>query len=320
MTAQNHSISALLPVKNGQDFLPALIPSIMKMLNLHDDLIVINDGSLDESEAIIEQFARLDTRIKLINTPGVGLVNALNLGVDATQSAWIARFDVDDVYSDLRLDSQRRLINQDVALIFADYDFISNKGRNLGRVFTAVFPLPSALALITSQRSAHPVALINRHLLLKCGGYQESDFPVEDLSLWLRISTLGKVITVPNSLLSYRLSANSVSSENRKIQELKKKELVKNFELWGEWQISCQNNVKETISLYQNTSYSYQRIFLHLRDLFISRNITGIRVPMIRLLKDVKLSVLIKVILAGFQIFSRVIIRKIYRFIRIFFS
>ena len=71
-----HSISALLPVKNGEIYLPSLIPGILRMLNQYDDLIIVNDGSSDSSKDIIEEFSKYDSRIKLVNTSGIGLVNA----------------------------------------------------------------------------------------------------------------------------------------------------------------------------------------------------------------------------------------------------
>jgi len=288
------------------------------MLTESEELIIVNDGSRDSSPEIIEEFVKTDSRIKLINTTGLGLVNALNLGIKASKNGWIARFDVDDSYSHLRLDRQRELINDDVALIFADYKFISRKGRSLGHVFSAIHPLPSALAIISSQRSAHPVVLINKQILMRCGGYVESDFPVEDLALWMRISTMGTIISVPEVLLSYRLSINSISANNRRIQRLKKSELVKNFDLWGDWQRLCQDNFKETVSQYLASPNSAERILLHLRDLLIAQKLTGIPVPLLRLLRDAGHLVTIKMVFSGIQISAMAINRKIYRIIRKF--
>lgn len=315
MSDLSHSISALLPVRNGQEYLPSLIPRILGMLTKSEELIIVNDGSTDSSPAIIEEFAKIDSRIKLINTTGSGLVNALNLGIKASTNGWIARFDVDDTYSELRLDRQRELIDNNIALIFADYKFVSKKGRSLGHVYSAIYPLPSALALISSQRSAHPVVLINKQILMRCGGYVESDFPVEDLALWMRISTLGTIVSVPEALLCYQLSISSISANNRKIQKFKKAEVVRNFDLWGDWQSLCQDNFKETITLYQTSPNSIQRIFLHLRDLLIAQKLTGIQVPLIQLLREAGPLITIKLAFSGIQISAMAINRKIHRII-----
>lgn len=313
MSTPKDSISALLPVKNGQKYLKSLLPSILSMLNENDELIVVNDGSTDSSSDLVEEFAQTDSRIRLINTEGLGLVNALNLGVGASEKSWIARFDVDDKYSPTRLVEQRKLAFDDTALIFSDYEFVGKKGKTLGRVYSAIGPFPSALSLISSQRSAHPVALINRNLLQKCGGYDKSDFPVEDLALWLKISQFGKVVSVPYLLLHYQLSDNSISAKNRKIQNLKKAEIINNCDSWGMWLSKCLNDFKETVSLYQTFPHSSQRIFLHLRDLAHSKKLTKGRVPFIELLKILGVLNSVKVALAGFQISVLAIYRRIYR-------
>jgi glycosyltransferase involved in cell wall biosynthesis len=314
MPTRNDSISALLPVKNGQEYLTFLLPSILSMLNQTDDLIVVNDGSTDSSRDLIEEFVRIDSRIKLINTDGVGLVSALNLGVDASEKSWIARFDVDDSYSKTRLDQQRKLAVGNVALIFSDYEFMGRNGKTLGRVYSAISPIATALSLITGQRTAHPVVLINRKLLLKCGGYDKSDFPVEDLALWLKISKFGGIVSVPSLLLYYRLSDNSISAKNRKIQNLKKAQIINDFDSWQTLHTKCLNDFKETISLYETFPHSSQRIFLHLRDLAISGKQTGTHVPFIKLLKILGVMNSVKVAMAGFKISVRAIYRRIYRF------
>jgi glycosyltransferase involved in cell wall biosynthesis len=285
------------------------------MLNESDDLIIVNDGSIDSSREIIENFIKFDSRVKLINTPGLGLVKALNLGVESSENGWIARFDVDDNYPEFRLDLQRNLISEDIALIFADYEFVSEKGRPLGRVYSAVFPSQSALALVSGQRSAHPVALLNRQAIINCGGYDESKFPVEDLALWLKISNLGKIVSVPTVLLRYRLSVKSVSAQNRKIQNVNKSVLVKNFESWADLQLECQKNFKNTIALYETTSGSAQRIFLHMRDIFIVRKFTGIPVPIIWILRELGVLTTFKLAFVGVRVVTEAVTRRLYRFI-----
>jgi glycosyltransferase involved in cell wall biosynthesis len=205
MSHSEDAISALLPVKNGQRYLEALLPNILSMLKESDELVVINDGSSDQSQFITEKYQLSDSRIILINTSGIGLVGALNLGIDTARNNWIARFDVDDEYLQTRLDEQRRYLSKDVSVIFSDYRFRSQTGKYLGSVYSAVLPIPMALSLISSQRTAHPSAVINRRLLIKSGGYQTQDYPVEDLALWLRMSQCGEIVSVPLPLVAVRL-------------------------------------------------------------------------------------------------------------------
>jgi glycosyltransferase involved in cell wall biosynthesis len=316
MLPTSNAISALLPVKNGQEYLTTLVPLILDMLNCDDELIVVNDGSSDASSEIIQKFATGDSRVQLINTSGCGLVGALNLGVQASKKQWIARFDVDDSYSNERIVNQRKFIAPEVVLIFSDYEFVSKTGNTLGRVYSAILPIPSALSLITSQRTAHPVALINKLALQKCGGYDAADFPVEDLALWLKMSYLGKIVSDSNVLLHYQLSSSSVSANNRNAQRIKRNQLISKSKSWGVWQTECLNDFLKTVAVYQTLPNAPQRIFLHLRDLVIAKKHTGIPVHLWRLLIDIGLVMTLKLLLAGVHLSFYTFCRKGYRFIQ----
>jgi glycosyltransferase involved in cell wall biosynthesis len=316
MALSNDSISALLPVKNGEIYLESLLPNILSMLTSDDELVVINDGSSDQTQSIIEGFTESDGRINLINTPGVGLVNALNLGVELAAHKWVARFDVDDKYPINRLDEERKLLNDDVSVIFSDYQFISKRGANLGPVYSAVFPLPTTLSLFSSQRTAHPSALINRRLLLQCGGYLEKDYPAEDLALWLRLSECGKLISVPKKLLLYRLSGASISGQTRQVQLRKKDELISNYGLWSLWQNKCIEFFEETLLSYRSTPNAPERILLHIRDILLVSSQINIKVPYSRLFRQIGIGLSLRMVYSLIKISYFTMLRRLYRFIR----
>jgi glycosyltransferase involved in cell wall biosynthesis len=315
MSLSDTAISALLPVKNGQLYLEKLLPTILKMLEGQDELIVINDGSSDDSQDLIEKFESIDSRLVLINTEGIGLVSALNLGVNAAKNEWVARFDVDDNYLQNRLEEQRRFLRPGVSVVFSDYDLISESGRSLGKIHSAVFPIPTALSLITSQRTAHPSTVINRKLLLTAGGYQIKDFPAEDLALWLRMSPLGEIVSVPLPLLRYTLSRNSISAQNRERQQKMKSLLIQGSTLWPILQLESISKFEETLIGYRKISHTPERLFFHLRDLYLARRLTHLRVPFFQLLLKIDLVLLLKVTYAAAKILLFVILRKAFRII-----
>jgi glycosyltransferase involved in cell wall biosynthesis len=317
MALSNDAISALLPVKNGEIYLESLLPNILSMLTSNDELVVINDGSSDQTRSIIEKYCGSDSRLKLINTQGIGLVKALNLGVESAAHKWVARFDVDDEYPKNRIDEERKLLNDDVSVIFSDYQFISKRGVNLGRVYSAVFPLPTTLSLFSSQRTAHPSALINRRLLLQCGGYLEKDYPAEDLALWLRLSESGKLISVPKKLLLYRLSGASISGQTRQVQLRKKDELISNYGLWSLWQNKCIEYFEETILSYRATQHAPERILLHIRDIRLVSRQMNIKVPYSRLFAQIGIGMSLRMVYPLLKISYFTMLRRLYRFVRL---
>ena len=316
MSSSNDSISCLLPVKNGEKYLNQLVPSILRMLKDEDDFIIINDGSGDGSSRVIQEFALRDPRIRLINTVGVGLVEALNLGIQKSQNNWIARFDVDDLYSDKRLEVQRKLIAEDISVIFSDYKFKSSLGISLGVVYSAISPGACALALVSGQRSAHPIALINRQLLLEWGGYKVDDFPVEDLALWLRLSRVGKIVSTPNLLLDYQLSIGSISASSRKIQLSKKADLIRSYDVWPLLVEQSLTNFAQTVTLYKSNPHSSDRLFLHIRDLLIAKKFVGFDIKPFRLLASLGVFTTIRMFFVGLKMLSWVFIRRLYRISR----
>jgi glycosyltransferase involved in cell wall biosynthesis len=316
MSRSEDAISALLPVKNGQIYLEELLPNILAMLSGQDELIIVNDGSTDQTQKLVERYRLQDPRIILINTSGVGLVSALNLGVQIVKNNWIARFDVDDRYLDIRVSEQRNYLREDVAVVFSDYQFISKRGRGLGYVYSAVLPVPTALSLVSSQRTAHPSALINRELLVKAGGYRLQDFPAEDLALWLRMSQFGKMISVPLPLLEYTLSGNSISGQNRNIQQNKKRELIRTFPSWRLLQERSIEDFSQTLRSYRAITHMPERILLHLRDLFLVAKLTKVKTPFLRLIFGIELPLLLRIVYAAIRLFTIVFCRRLFRFMQ----
>jgi glycosyltransferase involved in cell wall biosynthesis len=315
MSYSEDAISALLPVRNGQRYLEALLPNILAMMKTSDELIVINDGSSDQSQFITEKYQSIDSRIILINTSGIGLVAALNLGIDTAQNNWVARFDVDDEYLQTRLNEQRKHLSEDVSVIFSDYQFRSQTGKDLGSVYSAVLAIPTALSLISGQRTAHPSAVINRRLLIESGGYKLQDFPAEDLALWLRMSQVGKIVSVPLPLLHYTLSSNSISGQNRDVQWIKKRELIQSHPSWLSLQNKSIEDFEQTLESYHEISHTPERVLLHLRDLFLVGKSTGKRIPILELVLKISFCMNCRVVYAAVKMSFIVFRRRLFRFI-----
>jgi glycosyltransferase involved in cell wall biosynthesis len=285
------------------------------MLKEHDELIVVNDGSSDQSQFITEKYRSIDSRVILINTSGIGLVAALNLGISTARNNWVARFDVDDKYLQNRIDEQRKLLRENVSVIFSDYCFISQTDRRLGSIYCAVLPIPTALSLVSGQRTAHPSAVVNRRLLIESGGYQIQDFPAEDLALWLRMSHFGEIISVPLPLLHYTLSKNSISAQNREVQKNKKRELIQSYPSWSSLLVRSITDFEQTLVSYKEVSHTPERILLHLRDIYLVAGLIGGKVPILNLVNKIGFSMSCKIIYAAVKMYFVVFRRRVFRFI-----
>ena len=219
-------VTLLLPIRNGELFVDGIIETMVANSLSTDEILIINDGSTDETLKLVEFWASREPRIKLISTEGIGLVQSLNLGFSESKYNWIARFDADDRYEIDRLQKQRELIGENISVIFADYSIFLNGKKFAGTIPSPVNHYATLLSLLNSQQTAHPVSLINKENFILSGGYKEGEFPAEDLGLWVRMSRHGQLISCPEVLFSYRLSKTSVSAIRRREALLQKRKIV----------------------------------------------------------------------------------------------
>ena len=259
-------ITAILPVRNAASWLPKTFPSVLANLEIVDELIVIDDGSIDSSMDIINGLAS-HRDLKLLQGSGGGIVQALNLGLEHASHDWIARFDADDFYPSERIKVQRTQLTQGLGAIFCDYEIFLSGEKSLGIIPSPVFDFATRLSLLRSQRTAHPSVLFNKSIALGVGGYLEQEFPAEDLGLWLRISNFGRLESVPFLGLNYNLNNTSISSTRYGEAKDKSIKLVKNA-LDANFLVDFNiDEVAGTLESYKSFTLSKQRRLLHIYDL-----------------------------------------------------
>ena len=222
----NNPVSILMPVRNGAAFLPRAIANISTYMRPWDELVIVDDGSVDETPRILNNLRQEISNVKIINGFSNGLVSALNLGLKECSFDWIARMDVDDESKADRLLRQTEAISDSTVAIFSDYSFFSSRIKAMGVIQSAVIPSAMSVSLVTGQRTAHSSVLFRKSAILDAGSYRTDDFPVEDLSLWLRVSRFGEIRSIPFPLLDYRISANSISALRSSEMKNTKKRLL----------------------------------------------------------------------------------------------
>jgi len=261
-------ITGILPVHNGEKFIDTSLPLILRNLNTDDELVIIENGSTDGTIKKLQKWVNIDSRINLISTETPSLVKALNLGIAESFNNWIARFDIDDNYEPDRLKYQRASLNEKTVAIFTDYDFFSDSYKYLGTIPSALDTNAVAVSLISSQRTAHPSVLFSKEAVINAGGYRGMDFPAEDLSLWLRMSRFGDLISIPKTLLHYRLSSESITSKKRNEAKNITKKLLTEIGINQKNVLSLIANFESVIELYKKHNYSRERELLILKDLY----------------------------------------------------
>lgn len=114
-------ISVIMPVYNAEKYLEQCIESVLNQTYLHWELIIIDDGSTDNSAEICRLYINKDPRIKLILQENSGVSTARNVGISHAQGAYIAFIDADDAYSSEQLERMIEKTGNDIDLVYADY-------------------------------------------------------------------------------------------------------------------------------------------------------------------------------------------------------
>ena len=260
----------LLPVRNGDAYIHNSMQNLREIAGPFDEILVLNDGSTDSTSSILSEIQKIDSRIVIINLPPSGLVVTLNAGIELAKNDYIARADVDDLYSLERLNLQIEVLesNPRVAAVFSDYTFWSDSNLNLGYMATAVTASATRLSIADGFRTPHPSVMFSKSKAMSVGGYRSEEFPAEDLGLWIRLASNFELATVPMPLLDYRINPTGVTS-SRKLEMISKRnallatldyrELIStNIDSYNEYKIMCAGK-----------SHQYDRLALHNFDLFL---------------------------------------------------
>lgn len=103
-------ISILTPFKNTAEFLPECLDSIIKQTDSNWELVIVDDGSKDESYSIVESYVEKDSRIKLFKNNGSGIINALKCAFYHSKGDYITRMDSDDIMTPNKLEVMLNLL------------------------------------------------------------------------------------------------------------------------------------------------------------------------------------------------------------------
>lgn len=223
-------ISVLMPVYNAEKYLKLAVASILNQSFTNFEFIIINDGSTDNTLAILESFAKQDKRIRLISRENKGLIATLNEGLILAKGPLIARMDADDISLPERFEKQLAYLESNpnyiavgilANLIDSDGDLIGPFGDWLTHE-----EIDNAHIIGSGGAIIHPSAMIRRQYLINIGGYSE-DYPhAEDLDLWLKLAEVGKLANLPDRLFQYRQHVGSIGYAHRQTQVQSSKKAV----------------------------------------------------------------------------------------------
>jgi glycosyltransferase involved in cell wall biosynthesis len=209
-----------MPAYNAEKYLAEAIESILNQTFQEFEFIIVNDGSTDNTLAIIQHYAAQDRRIRVLQTDHVGGGAARNVGVEVAKYDWIAMMDADDISLPQRLEKQIKAAQKhpDVVIWGTYANKINVKGKILSKN-QFLGPTTQEEFYAMRQRGEeiyvlHATVLFKKDIFLKEGGYIPKFEGAEDSELFDRISDHGPILALPECLFLYRFHGESVSKNN----------------------------------------------------------------------------------------------------------
>lgn len=268
----NLKVSIVMPVYNARKYLHDSINSILKQTLCDFELIVIDDGSTDDSRSIVLGYN--DARIKLVEN-NHDFIGSLNCGIKLSKAPYIARMDADDIMLEKRLEIQYNYMQRHPEIDVCGSWFIKFDDNNeLNEQMCHIETDPQKLKhlLLIYNPLVHPATMIRKKSLDSIlqrnpnGPYRKEYVYAEDYKLWTELVQIGKSISnVPEVLLKYRHSSNQVVKRHllemnlvtRKVQKEYFEYLINNI---TSSHPECYKLCEELVKLTNDNSLSFESL------------------------------------------------------------
>jgi glycosyltransferase involved in cell wall biosynthesis len=219
------TISVVLSVYNGAEHLAETLDSILAQTEADFELIAVDDGSTDESAAILSSYAGRDARVRVLRQENRGLTQALIAGCAAARGMYIARHDAGDTSHPERLRTQRRLLDASPEVVFVSCatQYVGPGAEPLWTMRpTAAVVSPTDVmgsVRLTEGPTHHGSVMFRRDAYERAGGYRAAFYYGQDFDLWYRLAELGKFQSFDGVLYTARIEPGSISTVARARQE-----------------------------------------------------------------------------------------------------
>ena len=233
-------VSVIIPVYNAEKYIAATIQSVLSQTYENFEILIIDDGSPDNSVEVCKQFK--DSRIKIIRQANRGLAGARNTGIRHAQGDYFAFLDADDIWLPNKLEKHVHHLNNSptVGISFCYSAFINERGNSTGlyQKPRKLYDITPSYVLCRNPVGNGSTAVIRREVFRDIkfqdnlhGDVEDCYFDehlrrAEDIECWLRISiqTHWRHEGIPEALTLYRVSSSGLSANA--IQQLEALEKV----------------------------------------------------------------------------------------------
>jgi glycosyltransferase involved in cell wall biosynthesis len=211
--------SVIVPAFNACATLPVTVASVLGQSCGDYELLLVDDGSTDDTRAVMLRLARIDARIRVISHPNQGVAASRNTAAAGARGALLAFLDADDVWHDNKLAVHRRFHEErpDVDISFAQIAFVRDHGSQDPPSTYSTVPhgrvtLGQLLAVNPACTASNVV--VTRQCFARVGGFVPGMSHAEDQEWLVRAAASGAFVAgIDRLLVDYRMSADGLSAD-----------------------------------------------------------------------------------------------------------
>lgn len=248
MPEDNPFFSVIIPVFNAELTIVECVQSVLAQTFVDFEIIIINDGSNDETKTLLEDFCKVFSKIKIFHQDNQGVSSARNVGLTLSAGEYIAFLDADDFWYPNKLNEYYVSIKkQQPDVLYSNYTLVHRKSRG-ERLVQSPLQLNRAL-LLQKNWIGMSTAVVRRSALR---GARFKPLGHEDYDFWLQVFSVPprgvKAIRVSDEPLSlYYVGRQSVSSNKLRSA------------LWH-WKVLCLHERKYSFRLFYFLSYAVRGV------------------------------------------------------------
>jgi GT2 family glycosyltransferase len=223
MPITHPTVSVVIPAYNAGGVLARALQSVLQQSLPVSEIIVVNDGSTDDTAAMMEQYR---SKIIGITTVNRGAAAARNAGIEAASSEWIAFLDADDEWHPEKMERQWACLSQNPAAIlcYAPMQNINAAGQRELIWPERICESEHDDRLLTywaclAELPPTSTVLVQRNAVRQAGLFPVELTTAEDLHLWVRLLSLGRFVGVKEVLAERHLSNTSLTATNSQIAQ-----------------------------------------------------------------------------------------------------
>jgi glycosyltransferase involved in cell wall biosynthesis len=197
-------ISVVIPTKNRGQRLIKAIDSAQNQYGINLEILVVDDASLDNTEAIVRALEKNDPRIRYFrHSKSLGGGAARNTGIKNAKGSLVAFLDDDDEWREDKLLIQTNLLKSDLTAVAAASSFTLMRPDGTSKPIYVTSSKNRQNLLKSNHLGGASVCLALRNALLEIGGFDSKLLSCQDWDLWLKLDTLGEILTTNELLVLY---------------------------------------------------------------------------------------------------------------------